>query len=133
MIKKLSYYKKRVKKPKTWSSKIADTKFSKWIMERDDYKCQKCGHGQERHLTCSHFWGRTRSSTRYHPDNCLTLCWMPCHVKWEKEKQGEYEDFMRKRLGERGYNELKDRANISMKRVDAIREFQNIINQVYGY
>ena len=90
---------------KIWSSSKADIEFSKWIRNRDG-KCLRCGSTEN--LTCSHFWSRRCSALRYEPDNCITLCAWKCHIfGWEKEKQGEYRDFMIQRLGLTRYEELK--------------------------
>ena len=64
------------KKTTIWSTKKADIEFSKWIRKRDG-KCMRCG--TINNLTCSHFWVRQHSATRYNPDNCVAVCWMPCH------------------------------------------------------
>lgn len=100
-----------------WSSKYADKIFSEWIRARDK-RCINCGRTSN--LTCSHFWGRGNSATRYDPENCDTLCWMPCHFKWEKQKQGEYMKLKIKQLGKKGYAELEKRARSIVKRKDAI-------------
>lgn len=94
------------KKKKIWSTHKADTEFSKWIRNRDKF-CLKCG--TTNNLTNSHFWSRKCSALRYEPDNCITLCAWKCHIYgWETEKQGEYMDFMLKRLGKKRYGELKN-------------------------
>jgi hypothetical protein len=108
----------KFKKQKLWTSKQADEKFSKWIIERDGRKCANCGRGS--HLTNSHYWGRSNSATRYDPDNCDTLCWMPCHVSWEKQKQGDYMQFKLRQLTKIGYDSLEKRGRSIMKREDAI-------------
>lgn len=97
--------KARVRKENAqWTSKKADEEFSKWIRARDKY-CLRCG--TTKNLTNSHFWSRKCSALRYEPDNCITLCWWKCHkYGWENEKQGEYRDFMIKRLGQKRYDEL---------------------------
>ena len=119
--------KKRKKiKPKVWSSNKADIEFSKWIRARDG-KCLRCGSVQN--LTCSHFWARNKSALRYEPDNCITLCAWKCHIYgWEKEKQGEYRDFMLKRLGPVRYHELEILYYRShMTRVEAIKKLMELI------
>lgn len=102
---------------KLWTSKEADTKFSNDMREKHPY-CANCG--RKSNLTVSHYWGRTRSATRYCKDNCDVLCWMPCHVSWEKEKQGAYREFMVKKLGQDGYDKLQRKANSVVQRRDAI-------------
>jgi len=106
------------KKTTIWSTKKADIEFSKWIRKRDG-KCMRCG--TINNLTCSHFWVRQHSATRYDPDNCVAVCWMPCHkYHWEKEKQGDYRTFMLKRLGEKKYSELEKKAKSICPRYNAI-------------
>jgi 5-methylcytosine-specific restriction endonuclease McrA len=96
-------------KKKDWDTKKADAEFSKFIRARDG----KCLHPQcpnpnipEANLTCSHFWPRDVWPTRFDPDNCVAAC-RGCHFyKWENMKQGEYRDFMIRRLGARKYNAM---------------------------
>lgn len=104
---------------KLWSSKTADDKFSLWIRNRDG-RCMRCGKVGK--LTNSHFWNRNISALRYDPCNCDALCWMPCHIDWEKRKNGPYMDFKKKQLGEERYNELRTIAYQSkMTRSQAIK------------
>ena len=100
--------KRKLRKSGIWTLRKADTEFSKHIRKRDK-ACKRCG--TKKNLTCSHFWGRQHKGTRFDPDNCVAVCWMPCHkYHWEKEKQGQYRDFMLDWLGEGGYAELEKRA-----------------------
>lgn len=104
---------------KLWSLTKADQEFSKWIRKRDG-KCVRCGSTE--YLTCSHFWARQHKATRFDPENCVTLCWMPCHkYHWEKEKQGAYRDFMLSWLGEERYTALEARSKATYPQIDAIR------------
>jgi len=106
----------------------ADEEFSKYIRARDG-KCVRCG--TVKNLTCSHFWARQHKATRYDPKNCVTLCWMPCHkYHWEKEKQGEYMDFMIQWLGPAGYMELEQRARSTKPLADAILECMQLLNKI---
>ncbi len=111
-------------KDKIWSTKVADKKFSEWIRSRDG-KCINCG--KTTYLTCSHFWNREASSTRYDPLNCDTLCWMPCHIKWEKRKHDEYRTLKLKQLGEEGYAALEKKAKTIMQRSTAIIECMKLL------
>lgn len=113
---------------KLWSMKKADQEFSKFIRERDG-NCQRCGTTEN--LTCSHFWGRSHKATRYDPNNCVAVCWMPCHkYHWEKEKQGDYRDFMISWLGEEEYAALERRARSSYPLVDAIRDVMVLLGKI---
>lgn len=112
---------------KTWSSKYADKVFSDYIRKRDG-KCMRCGRTEN--LTCSHYWGRSNSGTRYDPDNCDTLCWMPCHMGWEKQKQGDYMQFKLAQLGELKYNELEKRARGTYPRLQARMDCMRLLGVI---
>ena len=71
----------------------ADSRFSKWIRERDDWTCQRCKkqHMQNsRGLHSAHMFTRRTQVTRLDPDNACALCY-GCHQfldshsveKWE--------------------------------------------------
>lgn len=107
------------KKPKPLTSKKVDALFSLAIRARDNV-CVRCG--SSKNLTNSHFWSRTHSATRYDPENCDTLCWLPCHYTWEHEKHGDYRDFKIKQLGQERYDALERRARSTVKRSVAIAE-----------
>lgn len=92
---------------RVWSNITADRYFSTWIRARDK-KCVFCGATDG--LTCSHYFGRLISATRYDPDNCDALCFS-CHRKHEPKKQSYYKRFKKKQLGPRKYKALEDRAN----------------------
>jgi hypothetical protein len=103
----------------------ADKLFSEWVRKRDMNRCRNIfakKHSEK--LECSHFWGRRHYSTRYDPDNCITLC-HACHSKWEGEKQGEYRDLMIGWLGQERYDDLERKHYQIVKQRDAIEEFFN--------
>lgn len=100
---------------KIWSSKKADSLFSKWIRDRDK-TCFFCTNPATQN---SHFWGRRNSATRYDPENCDGICG-GCHMRHESNKQGLYRTKKIKQLGENGYKNLEKRANSTVKRRDAI-------------
>lgn len=85
------------------ATKKADKLFSLWVRERDKW-CLRCKKTER--LQNSHFWSRAVSTTRYHPWNCKTLC-AGCHMIWERQKQGDYQDFMIKWLGKKNYTLLR--------------------------
>lgn len=58
----------------------------------------------------SHFWSRKHIGTRWEENNLDWCCWLPCHQIWEHEKQGEYQEFMKKKLKEEGYEMLRIKA-----------------------
>ena len=101
----------------------ADIVFSKWIRNRDKWRCQRCGHQHEensRGLHCSHYWGRGRESSRFSPENCDALCF-PCHRFWgHGDGRDFYKEFMIKKLGLKGFNNLKKFAQITQKKNDKL-------------
>lgn len=107
--------------------KKADTLFSARIRARDG----KCMHpkGTEycKLLQCSHYHGRAIKSTRFDPDNCVTICWFH-HYKskdlgFEYQKQtqekhgfdGQYTVFTRHQLGTERFDALNRRAKEPLK------------------
>lgn len=105
---------------KTWKTSRADQTFSLHVRERDG-RCLKCYSTND--LTCSHYWRRGHSATRFDLDNCITLCvW--CHSEWENKKNNEYRDFMIQRLGKSKYEELEKRARSFKNRGEAVEEWR---------
>lgn len=113
---------------KVWSTDKADTVFSKWVRARDG-RCLRCATTEG--LTCSHFWLRKHSSTRFDPDNCIALCGT-CHADWEHRKNNEYKAFMIRWLGQERYDALETRARTFMQRTDAIIQLMTFLNEVPG-
>lgn len=112
---------------KVWSTAKADKFFSEYIRERDG-RCVLCG--KKDGLTCSHFWGRYASATRYDPENCDALC-MGCHFKVENAKQGVYLDFKMKQLGKKRYMALSNRYyQEKTTRRDAILKLMDMLEKV---
>jgi len=108
-------------KEKIWSLTNADKKFSEFIRGRDK-KCFRCG-SKKNQLQNSHYWARQYNSTRFEPLNCIALCaW--CHTLapdcWQDDRNHEYERFMMKRLGIKGFEALKKQHLVQIKRRDAI-------------
>lgn len=125
--------KKKSQKPK-YSLKKADSHFSQFIRERDG-KClfPGCQVTDLAKLQNSHYIGRATKSTRYDPENCISLCWFH-HFKskeygWEYQKQtaekhgwdGQYTLFMKSWLGENKYYALMERAKITVSQAEAVR------------
>lgn len=93
---------------KIWSSAVADRKFGDEVKKRDK-KCVLCKRKPpEVVLTCSHFWGRYASATRYDFENADAICF-GCHFKIENAKQGIYREFKMKQLGPEKYKALEKR------------------------
>lgn len=129
---------RKKKKNKGLTLRKADALFSAQIKARDG----KCLHPDSRHagsLQNSHYIGRGTKSTRFDPDNCITLCWWH-HFKskdlgWEYQKQtlekhgfdGQYTLFMKKRLGEEKWQQLQERAKLFMSQKAAIKAFEQAL------
>lgn len=86
-----------------------DKLYSDYIREKAGWKCARCGQvrkDDKRVMTCSHYFSRRNMSTRFELDNLDCLC-LPCHLyHWESEKQSEYQDYMKKKLGQKRYERL---------------------------
>jgi len=97
----------------------ADILFSKWIRNRDNWTCVRCkrkhpeGAGT---LGNSHFWSRRHESTRFEPDNCDSLCNMPCHHLWGADDRAEYKAWKEKQLGKKRYDSLAVQAQTYQKK-----------------
>lgn len=98
----------------------SDTAFSKYIRTRDDWTCRRCKAYHEpptMALHCSHYFGRTRESVRFDPDNCIALCY-GCHHFWEKEDREAYREYMIEWLGEDRHEALVIRSRMKGNRDD---------------
>lgn len=128
--------KRRKSKDGTWTLKEADTHFSNKIRARDG-KCMHPRGGEHcKLLQNSHYIGRATKSTRYDPDNCVTICWFH-HYKskdlgFEYQKQtiekhgfdGQYTIFMKRWLGQERFNALIERSKQSTTQQKAIKSYQ---------
>ncbi len=101
-----------------------DKMFSLLIRERDGWRCRACGDKSKNYgcnrqgLHCSHYYSRGRENTRFDFDNCIALCTYH-HNQWgHGEERGDYTEYMIERLGQRGFVDLKERANTYKKRND---------------
>lgn len=100
----------------------ADTTFSKYIRLRDK-RCVRCGRMGHMNadgepingLQCSHFFGRSKESTRFDPENCDTLCF-GCHQQWGSTNTEAYREFKIKQLGEERFKKLRIRAELLQKK-----------------
>ena len=117
---------------------LTDKLFSDIVREHGNWECVRCGRKHEKsENTCdnSHYWGRGMKSVRWDLENCDTLCKIPCHsgkdssnpakFGWEYQKQikghngctedGQYTQFKKAQLGEKGFAELMVRAHTPTK------------------
>jgi len=97
-----------------------DSVFSKIIRSRDNWtcvrpKCKKQHLPPTNALHNSHYFGRTRYSTRFDEENCDALC-HGCHRYWELSNREEYRDFKIKQLGEDGFYDLRRRSESLTKK-----------------
>lgn len=99
--------------------KILDGMVSNYILVKVcKGKCMRCGKQHVKttndkwlNYGCSHFWARTYMGTRWEVDNLDGLGWLPCHASiWEHDKNGQYRDYMLKKLGNKRYKELEIKA-----------------------
>lgn len=136
---------KKIKKAEKRKYRLtrADALFAASIRERDG-KCLFPGCTKTTNLTCSHYIGRATKSTRFDPDNCITLCtthhFWDKTIGWEYQKQrkgekgcdwdGRYTVFMRERLGEEGFTQLLSRAKETISQKQAIQTYIDSIEPV---
>lgn len=86
----------------------ADTYFSLWVRNRDDFTCQRCGKRYEpptSAIHCAHFIGRGKENTRFDPDNCISLCFHD-HQYFHGHPM-EFIDWFTDRFGENLVNDLR--------------------------
>src|SRR3990167_1765384 len=101
----------------------ADILYSQYLRKLRNYTCEKCGARHEhnsRNFGVSHYWGRSAESTRFDDENCDVFCNIPCHQYFETHRT-EYEQWKKKRLGEKAYKLLDFRAHQLVKRDDEIQ------------
>lgn len=96
-----------------------DIAFSNYIREKANWTCEKCGkvcrvNGEwVAQLEASHYVGRGKWSTRYDTENVYALCGS-CHKRmggYTREENGEYDLWVKEKLGDKGYRLLIIRAN----------------------
>lgn len=128
--------KSKPKKKKGLTLRKADKMFSMEIRNRDKF-CQfpSCMVSDLAKLQNSHYFGRATKSTRFHPDNCIALCWLHHYgdklLGFEYQKQtydkhgydGQYTVFMKKRLGVNRFDDLLKLSKITIKQRYALEAF----------
>jgi len=79
-----------------------------------NWSCERCGsyfpEGHRQGLHCSHYYGRSRSSTRYDLENTDSLCY-GCHQLFGSDDREAYRVFKIKKLGQKRFDLLMLRAN----------------------
>jgi hypothetical protein len=104
-----------------------DKVFSEYIRKRDGWVCQRCKKGYDPEsstsrmgLHCSHYYGRGNWSTRFEPDNCVSLCY-GCH-RYLGSHPAEHSDFINNRLKPKRFKRLKELYNKKVKRRDYLND-----------
>jgi len=105
--------------------RVTDRLFTQIVRIIYNFTCQKCGRvyledGDLHNLGVSHYYGRSRESTRFDPENITLLCNLPCHQRWGGEERADYTQYMISRLGQAGFDLLTVRANTYQKRDDVL-------------
>ena len=96
--------------------KKLDNLWSKVVRERDNYTCQHCGR-HHKQVQAAHIFSRNNKSTRWDPDNGVTLCYY-CHIQWAHREPVEITKWVINRLGEKKFNELERKANEIVRNID---------------
>ena len=107
----------------------ADAWFSKCVRERSAWCCERCRtyypEGEARKgIHCSHFFGRGKWSTRFHPDNGTALC-HGCH-RYFSSHPSLHQQFQEYKLGPYLFAALQEAANDLTKGRQAKREVKAI-------
>jgi hypothetical protein len=98
-----------------------DTLFSEYIRCRALKTvggCERCLQGKTdyKELQCSHFFGRSRKSVRWDPDNAAGLCF-GCH-QYLGSHPLEHTEWFKVRLGEGAFDMLNHRARTPARLID---------------
>lgn len=88
----------------------ADRLFSLRIRTRDG-RCQNCG--TTRDLQCAHGFSRSYRTVRWDDRNAFALC-RGCHVKYT-HRPIEWDDWLRERMGDELYDEVRLLASLGPK------------------
>ena len=96
---------KQIKKlDKLWSLKI-----------RSKGACEICSKGEG--LAAHHIHPRTKYNTRFDLENGICLCYRH-HIHFAHKDVIEFSEFIKERLGQKKYDDLRIRANMSGKGQD---------------
>ena len=97
------------------------------IRTRDDWCCQRCGHPfskeDKQGLDASHYFGRTKERTRFDPENVTAYC-TGCHFYLDNAGKEEYREIKIKQLGQEGFDALRIRSELYMKKDRSMRLFE---------
>lgn len=94
-----------------------DIIFSKLVRERANWTCEVCGthypEGKRQGLECSHFFTRSKRSTRWHPKNAAAHC-TKCHFHLGGNPI-EFAEWIEGHLGKPEAEALRLKANTPLK------------------
>lgn len=106
--------------------RTTDKLFSLYVRQKAEWKCEVCHklckvNGEwVAQLDASHYFGRRAESTRFDTDNVHALC-SACHRRMgghTRDEKGEYDVWIKNKLGEQRYKMLRVRHNTTQKRDD---------------
>lgn len=99
-----------------WKIKLrpADTIFSQYLRKKHG-RCEICGRSDIK-LEAAHFYSRRNESVRFDEENVHCLCFT-CHRKSHEDKS-YYEDWIKKKLGQKRFDLLTLRAHTTAKKDD---------------
>jgi hypothetical protein len=97
---------------------VADTAFSNFIRERDDFTCQRCRkfypEGRRQGLHCSHFFSRRHQATRFYSGNAAAHCFS-CH-QYLGGNPIEFSEWINDHIGDEAFAELRAKKEKIKKR-----------------
>ena len=91
-----------------------DRRFALAIKARDNWQCVMCGKVSG--VQCAHIFSRAYHATRWMLANAVTLC-AGCHFRGHKDPL-RFEDWVKARIGEAGWEELRAIARRGMPWID---------------
>lgn len=104
------YFKKRSSKTTEQRLvKLLDETCGKIVKNMADWKCQRCGRGKDGGfiMNWAHIIRRANKTMRWRLDNAFCLC-ISCHYWFDNStNRGDAEDFIRKKLGNEEWEQLK--------------------------
>jgi 5-methylcytosine-specific restriction endonuclease McrA len=93
--------------------KYLDKLWSQIVRSRG--KCERCG--KTTGLQAAHIISRTHKNTRWDLENGLCLCG-GCHIFFAHKEPLEFAEFVRDRLGQKNYDNLRARGQMIAKGLD---------------
>ena len=78
-------------------------------------KCERCN--KDTTLAAHHINPRNKFNTRWDLENGVCLCYR-CHIHWAHKDVPDAAEWFKERLGEKQYDDLKQRSNMSAKGQD---------------